>query len=278
MIKLVATIKERAETHHCYSRPMADPRTNQPVLDKEGNPKSFIPSFLQSNNRVKSSPNFNDNPDIVAAIEAASKTWEAKKIAMSAHSKLIAQLEIQKRIKVLQAKFFSLATTFALGLIVVEQTKNGGPNAASTLNRKELLQKATYDALRDFPTETLLLLSFNSTEALLTAFSTTNVYDNAAIESKMVESDSDLIKPLITRLIEWLPLLSTDVWAQTLKTDQERKINAELRKALAPKAAAKANADVEMALDRAHAENSDTRLFIRKTAEAAAKVTVQQIV
>jgi hypothetical protein len=33
-----------------------------------------------------------------------------------------------------------------------------------------------------------------------------------------------------------------------------------------------------MALNRAHAENSNTRSFIRKTAEAAANVTVQQIV
>jgi len=113
---------------------------------------------------------------------------------------------------------------------------------------------------------------------MLTAFSTITVYDNAAIESKMHESDSNLIKPLVTKLIEWLPLLSTDVWAQAAKTDQDRKINSELQKALAPKATAKANADVEMALDKASAKNSDTRSFIRKTAEAAAKVTVQQIV
>ena len=52
MLKLVATIKQRAEAHHRYSGPMANPRTNQPVLDEECNPKSFIPSFLRSNNSV----------------------------------------------------------------------------------------------------------------------------------------------------------------------------------------------------------------------------------
>ena len=71
-------------------------------------------------------------------------------------------------------------------------------------------------------------LSFANTEAMLTAFSTITVYDNAAIDSKMYESDSNLIKPLITKLIEWLPILSTDVWAQSAKTDQDWKINSEL--------------------------------------------------
>jgi len=278
MIKLIGTIKQRAEAHLRYSRPMAEPNANQPVLDEDGNPKSFIPSFLRTNNPVKSSSEYKDVPELVAAIESSSKWWEENKIAMSAHSKFIAQLKVKKRKEALQAKFFSLATTFELGLIVVEQTKNGGPDAASKLNVKELPHTAVYDALRDLPKETLPPLSFANTEAMLTTFSTTTVYDNAVIKARMHESDINLIKPLITKLIGWLPILTTDVWAQSAKTDQDRKINSELRKALAPKATAKANADVEMALDKASAENSDTRSFIRKTAEAAAKVTVQQIV
>jgi len=157
----------------------------------------------------------------------------------------------------------------------VEQTKNGGPDTASKLSRKELSHKAAYDALRDLPKETLSPLSFANTEAMLTAFSTITVHDNAVIKSKMHESDSNLIKPLVTKLIEWLPIISTDVWAQAANTDQDRKINSELWKTLAPKATAKANADVEMALDKAITKNINTRLFIRKTAKAAAKVTVQ---
>jgi hypothetical protein len=154
MLKLIGTIKQRAEAHLRYTRLMADPKTNQPVLDEDGNPKPFIPSFLRTNNPVKSSSDYNADPEMVAAIEASSKTWEANKNAMSTHLKLIAQLEIKKRNEALQAKFFSLATTFALGLIVVEQTKNGGPEAASNLNRKKLSHKAAYDALRDLPKET----------------------------------------------------------------------------------------------------------------------------
>ena len=105
MLKIVATIKQRTEAHLRFSRPMADPKTNQPILDAEGNPTPFIPSFLRSKNPVKSSPEYNDDPEILAAIEAASKTWEANKVSMSAHSKLIAQLEIKKRKEKLQAKF-----------------------------------------------------------------------------------------------------------------------------------------------------------------------------
>ncbi len=145
-----------------------------------------------------------------------------QKIVMSAHAKLVAELEIKKRLEALQAKFFSLATIFALRLVVEEQTKNGGPNAASTLTRNELLQKATYDALCDLWSDTLLLLHFNNSEALLSAFSTTNVFDNNAIKGKMAQCNSDLIKPLITNLIMWLPIFSTNIWAQAIKTDQVR--------------------------------------------------------
>jgi len=45
---------------------------------------------------------------------------------------------------------------------------------------------------------------------MLTAFSTTTVYDNTAIEAKMHESDSNLIKPPVTKLIDWLPIFTTD--------------------------------------------------------------------
>ena len=86
---------------------MVERKTNQPVLDNEGNTKSFIPSFLWSNNPTKSSSDYNDNPEMVAAITASDQTWEANKVVMANHSKFIAQLEIKKRKKALQAKFLS---------------------------------------------------------------------------------------------------------------------------------------------------------------------------
>ena len=90
---------------------------------------------------------------------------------MVQHTKSIVVLEITKRHKILQAKFFDFVTIFVLTLIVTKETKNGGMGDGMKLNWMELSANTAYNALADTPPEFATSLALTNNEALLQAFS-----------------------------------------------------------------------------------------------------------
>ena len=148
---------------------------------------------------------------------------------MAKHAKKITQLEIKKKKEKPQAKFFCLATTFSLGLSVVDQNKNKDPDPASKLDRNELSHKAAVEARGDMTINILPPFSFANKPVMLYVFSSMQWFVTSSAKTKLMENISELIKPLIPHLIEWLPGLFTNVWKLVAKREQERKPNLDLR-------------------------------------------------
>ena len=67
----------------------------------------------------------------------AKDNHEAYQIKMAQHQKSLAKLEITEQEDQLQAKFYKFTATFALGCIVTELVKNGGPIEGNKLNYQE---------------------------------------------------------------------------------------------------------------------------------------------
>ena len=112
---------------------------------------------------------------------------------------------------------------------------------------------------------------------MLAEFCTQQKYVDATIKEKMAEVDSKLMKPIIEKLIDWLPKLTSSLWKTEAVKVQEKNINAELQKALNPKAIADKSKDIEAALAAAGAGASETILnLIRKEAQAESKRVANQ--
>ena len=131
---------------------------------------------------------------------------------MATRARDVAELEITKRKSDLRAKFYELATTFALGLVVTLQTENGGMPAEMKLDRKELAAKAAYDALHSCGDILVAPLTLNSKEALLSSFCLLLSFANADTESKMSDQDRASITPIAASLSTWLPTITVQVW------------------------------------------------------------------
>ena len=196
---------------------------------------------------------------------------------MAAHARNIARLEIAKRQGKLASMYFDLATTFALGLVVAKQTEF--PMAASglQLSRDQLVSKATFDALRDSPPELFPFFALADATALAAAFAAQHPYDDAAVADAMSELDNDFLKGVINDLNRWLPPASLHIWTAEQQREQQRRVDAELKKALVPKAMAAANRDVEMALAGVAASTQSTIVDLaRKEATKAAREVLQR--
>ena len=120
------------------------------------------------------------------------------------------------------------------------------------------------------------ILGFVNQAAMLSRFDTLHSFNDQEIGEKMVKKDSKLMKPISNKLVDWLAVCTTKLWHKDAAKDKERKVNAELEKALKPKAMAQANADVAMALDDDEARNKAKMALVRKEARAEAKKAVNE--
>ena len=274
MLSLVATIRQREEGFKRFVSPWVDPATNQPHTDEMNQPRAFVPNSLRAKCPIKTSDNYNDDPDLQSVVREANLTWRKNQDEMAKHARKIASLEISLRRRALAHHVFDLTTTFAHGLVVTKQVTDGGANADMTLTRQELAAKTAFDALRDSPPNLIHALQFDNQNALSAAFAAHKNFDNNAIEEKMSEADDYFIQNLANDLHGWTPRMTICLWELEVKKERERTINAELRKALKPKAIAAANADVELAMDTMSAKTLSTveDLARKEAAKEAARV------
>ena len=271
MLDLATTIMQREESFKRFTAPWVDPTTGQTHVNAQNQPRSFVPNSLRAKCPVKASSDYNDDDDIQSALRAAMTAWESAQDTMAGHARTIAQLEITKRKDSLNQKFFKLTTTFALGLVVEQLTENGGMTEGMKLSREQLVAKAAYDALQDSPRELFPALAFHDQAALSAAYSSKQAYNDAQIEGAMSAEDNEFLKGIVTNLHSWIPEITVQIWRREKKKDDRRKVNAELRKALKPKAQAAANEDVETALEAMSEKtlNSITSLARQEAAKAA---------
>eukprot|EP00956_Cyclotella_meneghiniana_P029299 scaffold70457_cov82-Cyclotella_meneghiniana.AAC.1 len=95
----------------------------------------------------------------------------------------------------------------------------------------------------------------------------------------MSEADSEFIKPIITKMHTWLPILSVSLWEADDARDNARKVNAAIRIALKPQEMTQANDDVNMQLDAEDEQGTSQRLIdtIRHEAKEEAKKMVSSL-
>ena len=103
-------------------------------------------------------------------------------------------------------------------------------------------------------------------------------FSHSSICLKKNDADKAFWEDITEELIDIIPGLTIEIWDRDVQKDNDRKVAAELKKALAPKTMAKTNEAVEKALA---AEATKAKLsveqFVRKTAETEATKVVQRI-
>jgi len=95
MLDLATTIRQQIEAFSRFGNPQIDPKTNQPILNKNNKTKSYIPNFLRAKSQIKISGVYNDDPTLKAAEQQAEKCVEDDQVVMDKHAESIALLEIQ---------------------------------------------------------------------------------------------------------------------------------------------------------------------------------------
>ena len=273
MLDLAITIRQRTEALNKHEKPMVDPTTNKPLLDANGEPLPYIPNFLKMKNPLKISAAYKDDTELKAELEAAAESWNIAVLHLVTHHKSIAQLEIKAREKTLRGKFFGLLFTIALGHIVESQIRK--PNHGCTLDRKLLAQTLARGIVRSLPPSFNSALAVATRNDLLTAYDEDQDYNVSTTKELIKEEDTAFIKPLITPIVRLIGPCTTELWELIAQKDQEKKISAELKKALKPKAMAEATADVETHLDDDAARHKAKLDLVRKEAQKEAKKFMQ---
>ena len=272
MLKLIASIQQRIESSRRFDKQVVDPETNQPLLDSDGNPKPFIPNSCRAKCPVQATGLHNDDPEILGVLKNADIEWEACRLKMADFAKNVAKLEIKNRQKQLTVLVHELATTFALGLVITKQTRTSP--IGLTFDRKELAAKAIYDAFGDLPTNLAAFLAIPAGDTIQGDFAKHTKFVNADIEDKISESDSQFIKSIANELHQSIPAMTINIWQREEQLGRDRQVNSELRKAFKPKAQAKANRDVEEALELL---TPQTRDCISEAARQSARAEANKI-
>ena len=272
MLKLIATIQQRIESSRRFDTQVVDPETNQPLLDTDGNPKPFIPNSCRAKCPVQATGLHNDDPEILGALKNADAEWEACRLKMAGFAKSVAKLEIKNRQKQLTVLVHELATTFALGLVITKQTRTSPTGL--TFDRKELATKAIYDAFGDLPTDLANFLAIPAGDTIQGHFAKHMNFVNVDTENKITESDSQFIKCITNELHRSIPAMTIKIWQREEQLGRDRQVNSELRKAFKPKAQAKANRDVEEALELL---TPQTRDCISEAARQSARAEANKI-
>ena len=275
MLDLRATIKQREESYARFDKPSLNPTTGEIMNDEAGNPLPFIPNSLRSKCPVKPSAPMANEQSMRNYMDTVQATHAAYVTAMANHAKRIAELEIELRQSQLRRQMYKLLSNIALAHDVMGEVMAGSLPMGMKLSRDERVNKIVFDVLADASAKVSAAIGVVEGTPLKMDFCATVNHIDAVIEDKMDESDSEFIKPIITKMCTWLPLLSVDLWEADDAKEQTRKINAALRIALKPKALVQANEDVDAEMNEVDAATNPTRLMDMIRNETQKQVRVQ---
>lgn len=249
MLDFLATIRQREKSHARFDKPQRHPVTGDVLVGEDNIPKPFIPSSLRAKCKVESSDLSNDDTRMRTVLEEAEKEYAIYQLKAATSAKLVSTLEITIRWEKFRTKFYEFVTTFASAYVCITKTRAGGFNQAMKLDMNDLATKMTYDLLENFSQTCAQYLGKENGTELRDEFAASQSFDNTAIVEKMDCTDGDFMLHITNQLKVMIPVLTTRFWSSNEKRDLEREVNAELKKLLKPKAMAKANNDVEDAME-----------------------------
>ncbi len=252
MLDCYTTYRQKQKSLARFDQPMKDATTGVVVLDEEGNPKPFIPNPLRKACPVKAPKRVaSKNDDQARALEEEAKKDYAEYIAKAtATAKKYCQLDTDLCQEELFDKFYTLTVQMSLAYTIVKKTMKGGFTDGMKLDQDELANKIAYDIFHNFNQAQASNFGMESGEQLAQHFAKFTSYDHEAAVAAWDEAkDGEFVTEVALKIKDWIPRMTFELWAIEEVKDRRRQIDAELRKALKPKAMAKANQDVEDAMD-----------------------------
>eukprot|EP00956_Cyclotella_meneghiniana_P006515 scaffold8576_cov44-Cyclotella_meneghiniana.AAC.1 len=282
MLDLRATIKQREESYARFTKPSLHPTTGEIINDEAGNPLPFIPNSLRikrENCPVKPTSAMASEQSMRNQMEQVYAVHDAYILKMAAHAKAVAELEISLRQDKLRRSFYDLLSKIALAHNVAEEVTAGKLPDGIMLSRDERMRKVVFDTLRDAPANICNAIGLVNGADLSLNYAASINFINPVIKDKMNEADSEFIKPIITKMHTWLPILSVSLWEADDARDNACKVNAAIRIALKPQEMTQANDDVNMQLDAEDEQGTSQRLIdtIRHEAKEEAKKMVSSL-
>ena len=288
MLDLLTTIKQKKETRARFKKPATNPTTGAVLRNEAGEPKPFIPNSLRDKCPLKASKHTNDDPRMQMLLKEGEDLYYQWQLTGAKQAEKIAQLEIDIRQEELRHKSYDLALMLASSYVTIKAVMDEGLPSEIALTEEQLTDKSVFEALKTLKKSHCGALWMEDGDKIAEDFAKYRVkFDDSAIETKLKEEEealldtdsSDYIKPVSDTVATLLPLLTTKLWANEEAKEKKRKISAALKKLLKPKAMAKANQDVEMALDTADANAPNENLLnvIRKTTKEEVGREVQHI-
>ena len=259
MLDLLATIRQRGESHSRFMKPMTDAITGNTINEDDGAAKEFVPNSCRNKCPIRSSAQSNDDTQMKTLLEAADKDHEAWKLRMSTHAKTVSELEISIRNKQLRKLFYEFCRDLSLTQIVSFEIVNDGFPPGMVLSTPETAHMTAHTVLNTLALNKATFFGFRcDEEGIGTKTASNKLADDyaaimslnvASIKAKAkVDSDGIAVVYAVEKLQPLIPSLTVDLWKSIQDQERQQKINAAIKLALAPPAKKTATEEVEDAL------------------------------
>lgn len=250
MLDLRSTIKQREESYARFGQSAKDPTTGAVLKDKQGNPIPFTPASLKKECPIEASKAMNNESAMATLIEE-SKTIHADYVkTMTEQAKKVAELEIKLRYNHLRTKLYKLLDQCARARLVIAEIAEEKPAGKLQHDREDHIHLVVYVILKNASQAVADLLKMENSTKLAAEYEKARDFDWTGLDSLATDDgDNVRIKPVITLMDTWLPVLTTAVWTQEDTKDRNRMIEAALRKEFKCQAQKEATEKVQDALD-----------------------------
>ena len=259
MLDLLATIRQRGESHTRFGKPMTDATSGAVLKDDEGKAKEFVPNSCRDKCPIKPSQQTNDDNDMKTLLEAANRDHEEWKSTMATHAKNVSELEISIRNGELRKLFYEFVKDLALSEIIIYEITTEGFPEGTMLSIQELAHVTAHTVMNTFSLENASFIGYRcdiegagtetASNKLAKDYAKVMSFDVTGTKSKAkLECDGVIALHAVEKLTSLVPTLTTDLWKAIRDQDRQQKINAAVKLALAPPAKKTATEEVEEAL------------------------------
>ena len=228
-----------------------------------GRIKSFVPTSLRAKMPLNHSKIVKEDSRCASSYSAITTKMEAAQSVhdeylqkLSVLSREIANVELAARKELLFCEYCDTVINIAEGLIKVGKKEIKAP--ATQIPEKNVAFASASIAFREFPLshwEKLKFLNDTSAESKGAFYSSferhikldhkKDVDDLMNIEAGEDHPDLRLIDWVSKKLLEFIPILSTDFWEHDTNIDEDRELDAELEELFSKKDTDKANQELE---------------------------------
>ena len=252
MLDLRATIKQRVSTHKSrYDKPSRRLATGAQSADVPDNPP-FIPGFLRTKNPLSASDQTNDHPQMKELLAESYIEYTEWLHKAAKWAEKISTLEISLRQDELRVKLYAILDKMSLAHTIEEKYDNDGFDEGMKLSQDEIVVKAAHDSLLELSKDDAAVFGVEDGIAMAKEYAAKRSYDDAATALKMDSvcgTDEDFIIEVRTKLVEYLPKLTVNLWKTEDAKEKKRRARAELKEALEKQETLSATQAVEEAME-----------------------------